>query len=53
MRNWTVYAGESPVPPHGGLAGRLEQYGARLVTVVSKLGELGTYIETWAIKVEG
>jgi len=51
VRNWSVYPGESLVPPHGGLMGRLEQHAARLVTAVSKIGELGTYIETWAIKV--
>lgn len=50
VRNWNVYAGQSLVPPHGGLIGRFEQYAARLVTRVSQRGELGAYIETWAVK---
>jgi len=44
-----VYAGTSLVPAHG-VFGFLEQQAAKAVTAVSKIGELGTYIETWAIK---
>ncbi len=50
VRNWTVYAGQSLVPAHGGLIGRLEQQAAHLVTSISRLGELGAYIEAWAVK---
>ena len=46
---WHVYAGTSLVPAHG-VFGFLEQQAAKAVTAVSKIGELGTYIETWAIK---
>jgi SAM-dependent methyltransferase len=48
--DWRVYGGTSMVPARGGLAGRLEQLAARAVTAVSNRGELGTYIETWAVK---
>jgi 2-polyprenyl-3-methyl-5-hydroxy-6-metoxy-1,4-benzoquinol methylase len=47
---WHVYGGNSLVPAHAGLLSALEQQAARAVTAVSNLGELGTYIETWAIK---
>lgn len=47
---WRVYAGTSMVPARGGLAGRLEQLAARAVTAVSEHAEMGTYIETWAVK---
>jgi hypothetical protein len=30
--------------------GSLEQLAAHAVTALSNLGELGTYIETWAVK---
>jgi len=48
--DWRVYAGTSMVPARGGLAGRLEQLAARAVTALSEHAELGTYIETWAVK---
>ena len=48
---WHIYAGTSLVPAHGGLAAYLEQQASRLITTVSRFGSLGTYIETWAIKV--
>jgi SAM-dependent methyltransferase len=48
-KHWHVYGGTSFVPGHG-LSGFLEQQAARAVTAVSRMGELGTYIETWAIK---
>ncbi len=36
-----------PMPQPRGV-GRIERVGARVATAVSQLGELGTYIETWA-----
>lgn len=48
-KHWHVYGGTSFVPGHG-LSGFLEQQAAKAVTAVSRMGELGTYIETWAIK---
>jgi SAM-dependent methyltransferase len=47
---WNVYAGRAVVPTGDTLTGRLEQLAAQTVTVLSKIGSLGTYIETWAIK---
>lgn len=49
-RVWTVYGGTSMVPSRGGLLGTLESQASRLVTAISNLGEMGTYIETWAVK---
>lgn len=50
-REWRVYAGESMVPAgRGGAVGALERLAARAVTAASGYGELGTYIETWAVK---
>jgi SAM-dependent methyltransferase len=50
VRDWRVYGGRSMVPGRGGVAGVLEHLAARAVTTASNLGELGTYIETWAVK---
>jgi 2-polyprenyl-3-methyl-5-hydroxy-6-metoxy-1,4-benzoquinol methylase len=50
VRRWHVYAGESWVPGNQSLIGRLEQQASKLVTTVSNFGNLGTYIETWAVK---
>jgi SAM-dependent methyltransferase len=49
-RVWRVYGGQSVLPKRGGLVGSLEQIVARVVTSLSNIGELGTYIETWAVK---
>jgi len=49
-RDWRVYGGRSMVPRRGGALGTLEHLAARAVTAASNLGELGTYIETWAVK---
>ncbi|MEO7658082.1 MAG: class I SAM-dependent methyltransferase [Pyrinomonadaceae bacterium] len=49
-RVWSVYGGTSMVPPRGGILGRLETAGSKAVTALSNLGEMGTYIETWAVK---
>jgi SAM-dependent methyltransferase len=50
VREWRVYGGRSMVPGRGGAVGVLEHLAARAVTAASNLGELGTYIETWAVK---
>ena len=47
--HWHVYGGTSFVPAHG-LLGLLEQQAAKAVTGISKMSDMGTYIETWAIK---
>jgi len=47
---WHVYGGTSWVPADTGLFGFLEQQAARIVTAASNFSNLGTYIETWAIK---
>ncbi len=49
-RVWKVYAGTSMVPSEGGLRARIESAAGQVVTAVSNLGEMGTYIETWAVK---
>ena len=49
-RDWHVYGGRSMVPRRGGALGALEHLAARAVTAASNYGELGTYIETWAVK---
>lgn len=48
---WHVYAGKAMVPNRGGILGGLERFAANAITTLSNFGELGTYIETWAIKV--
>ena len=50
VREWRVYGGRSMVPGRGGLLGAFEHLAARAVTAASNLGELGTYIDTWAVK---
>jgi SAM-dependent methyltransferase len=45
-----VYPGRAMVPPRPGIVGELERLAANVVTSLSKLGSLGTYIETWAVK---
>ena len=49
-RDWNVYGGTSVVPSRGGLLGRMESVASILDTAISNLGEMGTYIETWAVK---
>lgn len=49
-RVWKVYGGTSMVPSRGGLIGGAERMAAKAVTAISNLGEMGTYIETWAVK---
>jgi len=45
-----VYGGTSLVPSLGGFMGSLESYASKLVTLISKFGNLGTYVETWAAR---
>jgi SAM-dependent methyltransferase len=47
---WHVYAGTSWVPADTGFFSFLEQQAARIVTAASNFGNLGGYIDTWAIK---
>jgi len=47
---WSIFSGRSLVPDRGGLMGYLEQQAARLITFLSKRGNLGEYIATWAMK---
>lgn len=47
---WRVYAGTSMVSSHGGIIGVIESIASKCVTTASNFGELGTYIETWAVK---
>jgi SAM-dependent methyltransferase len=49
-KRWTVYAGQAMVPAHGGVLSTLEKLAAQAVVAASRIGDLGTYIETWAIK---
>ncbi|MGI9069732.1 MAG: methyltransferase domain-containing protein [Pyrinomonadaceae bacterium] len=50
IRDWRVYGGRSVLPRRAGLLGYLEQQASHLVTALSNLGGLGTYIETWVVK---
>ncbi|MDT4969318.1 MAG: hypothetical protein QOJ64_4055 [Acidobacteriota bacterium] len=50
VRHWRVFAGRSVLPNRRGLIGSFEQLAAHAVTALSNIGELGTYIETWAVK---
>jgi 2-polyprenyl-3-methyl-5-hydroxy-6-metoxy-1,4-benzoquinol methylase len=45
-----VYPGRAMVPSRHGIVGELERLAANAVTSLSKLGSLGTYVETWAVK---
>ena len=47
---WNVYGGTSYVPPRGGAIGKVESQIAKAVTAISDLGEMGTYMEVWAVK---
>jgi SAM-dependent methyltransferase len=47
-----VYGGESYVP-NAGLLGFVEQQCARAVSALSNYGNLGTYLEAWAVKERG
>lgn len=47
---WRVFGGTSLVSPHGGILGRIESLASTGVLKISNIGEMGTYIETWAVK---
>lgn len=47
---WEVFGGTSLVPSSGGLMGKVESLGSKAITRLSDLGEMGTYIQTWAQK---
>jgi SAM-dependent methyltransferase len=49
-RYWRVYPGRAMVPSRPGIMGTLEGLAANGVTRLSKLRNMGTYIETWAVK---
>ena len=49
-RDWRVYGGTSVLPSRGNARDTLEVLASRAVTMLSNIGSLGTYIETWAIK---
>jgi len=50
VKDWLIYGGQSHLPRRTGVFGYLEQKASQLITALSKWGEMGTYIETWAIK---
>ncbi len=45
-----IYPGRAMVPSRPGMVAELERWAANAVTSLSKFGSLGTYIETWAVK---
>lgn len=47
---WRYYEGVNLAPDAGGAAGFAERLAARIVTRLSKVGSLGNYMETWAVK---
>ena len=50
---WRLYSVRTSVPARGGLASFLERQASEVVLAVSRLGNLGTFIETWAVKSKG
>jgi 2-polyprenyl-3-methyl-5-hydroxy-6-metoxy-1,4-benzoquinol methylase len=47
---WYVFTVSSSLPDRGGLVGRFEYLAAKAVAALSRRGELGEYIATWAVK---
>ena len=47
---WKVYGGTGLVPSRGGIIGKFEAIAAKVVTAISDIGEMGTYMQTWAVK---
>lgn len=47
---WRLYSVRTSVPAQGGLTSFLERQASEVVLAVSRLGNLGTFIETWAVK---
>lgn len=50
IKKWRVYGGESFLPARDGLIGKIEDGASKVITKMSNLGEMGSYIETWAVK---
>lgn len=50
VKEWKVYGGTSMVSSKGGFLGIAESMASKAVTAISNTGEMGTYIETWAVK---
>jgi SAM-dependent methyltransferase len=50
VKMWRVYGGESFLPSRSGFVGKLEGGASKVITKISNLGELGSYIEAWAVK---
>ena len=48
--DWRIYAGRSVLTSRGRFRDTIEVLGSRAITFLSNIGNLGTYIETWAIK---
>jgi SAM-dependent methyltransferase len=49
-RDWRVYGGDFVVPTLNGPFAFLEPLAARAILALSRYGDLGTQIETWALK---
>lgn len=47
---WLVYGGRSMVPSLNGPFAFLEPFAARVVVALGRYGDLGTHIQTWALK---
>ncbi len=50
VKMWHVYGGESFLPSRGGIVGKLEGEASKVITAISNLGDLGSYIQAWAVK---
>lgn len=50
IKIWHVYGGKSFLPSRAGIVGKLEGEASKIVTAISNIGEMGTYIEAWAVK---
>lgn len=46
--DWRIYGGSSLLPDAGSATGKIEALASDFVTWLSRFGEHGTYIETWA-----
>lgn len=50
VKTWHIYGGNSMVPSRGGLVGKIEGEASKIITSISDLGEMGSYIEAWTVK---
>lgn len=48
--HWKVYGGAGLVPAHGGVVAKVEAIAAKIISAISNIGEMGTYMQTWAVK---